>query len=199
MATAPPTSDQMHQSALHRQVSSGLDGSLFFRCPSADNLHSWLESVGTRDVLEKYIMRFVRSRNGKSFMDCIAVDQESGPDRAEAEAGSFTRSDWVAAVYGRNDIQGVLRNRCKRHIVVWEAVIFLEQNGLKASLQADRDDSWSMAGEDSLHSWQDFGCACVGEKGSVTNGYNIEEQQEMGRSGARQLARGGICRTGFQR
>mmetsp|Transcript_22570 Transcript_22570/g.32245 ORF Transcript_22570/g.32245 Transcript_22570/m.32245 type:complete len:312 (-) Transcript_22570:282-1217(-) len=43
---------------------------------SADNLHSWMQSVGTCEVLEKYIMQFVRARNGKSFVDCIANDHD---------------------------------------------------------------------------------------------------------------------------
>ncbi len=49
---------------------------------SADNLQTcWLQSVGTCDmlvlVLDKYIMRFVRSRNGNSFVDCVvAGDQD---------------------------------------------------------------------------------------------------------------------------
>ena len=42
---------------------------------SADDLQTWLQSVGTCDVLEKYIMRFVRSRNGKTrFVECVSGD-----------------------------------------------------------------------------------------------------------------------------
>ena len=43
---------------------------------SADNLQTWLQSVGTCDVLEEYIMRFVRSRNGKRFVECVSGDQD---------------------------------------------------------------------------------------------------------------------------
>eukprot|EP00574_Skeletonema_japonicum_P012224 CAMPEP_0201715758 /NCGR_PEP_ID=MMETSP0593-20130828/1879_1 /ASSEMBLY_ACC=CAM_ASM_000672 /TAXON_ID=267983 /ORGANISM="Skeletonema japonicum, Strain CCMP2506" /LENGTH=99 /DNA_ID=CAMNT_0048205351 /DNA_START=30 /DNA_END=326 /DNA_ORIENTATION=+ len=45
---------------------------------SADYLQTWLQSVGmgTCDVLEEYIMRFVRSRNNKSFMKCVSGDQD---------------------------------------------------------------------------------------------------------------------------
>lgn len=38
---------------------------------SANNLESWLTSVGTCDLLVEYIMMFVRSRNSKRFQDCI--------------------------------------------------------------------------------------------------------------------------------
>jgi len=43
---------------------------------SADHLHYWLQSVGTCDVLEKYIMRFVRARDGKSVMVCISGNHD---------------------------------------------------------------------------------------------------------------------------
>jgi len=43
---------------------------------SADNLHSWLRSEGTCEVLEEHIMRYVRSRNSQSFKDCIAGDRD---------------------------------------------------------------------------------------------------------------------------
>ncbi len=47
---------------------------------STDNLQSWLQSVGTCecDVLEKHIMRFVRSWNGKRFVfvECVSGDQD---------------------------------------------------------------------------------------------------------------------------
>mmetsp|Transcript_4988 Transcript_4988/g.7275 ORF Transcript_4988/g.7275 Transcript_4988/m.7275 type:complete len:109 (+) Transcript_4988:3-329(+) len=35
---------------------------------SADNLHSWLRSVDTCEVLEVHIMRFVRSMNSERFL-----------------------------------------------------------------------------------------------------------------------------------
>ncbi len=43
---------------------------------SADNLQSWLQSVGTSDILEEYIMEFVRSRNSKSFLECVAGSRD---------------------------------------------------------------------------------------------------------------------------
>lgn len=43
---------------------------------SADNLQSWLQSVGTSDILEEYIMEFVRSRNNKSFLECVTGSRD---------------------------------------------------------------------------------------------------------------------------
>jgi len=43
---------------------------------SADNLHSWLRSVDTCEVLEVHIMRFVSSRNSERFIDCIAGNRD---------------------------------------------------------------------------------------------------------------------------
>lgn len=39
---------------------------------SADNLEKWLRSVGTDPTLEECIMAFVRSRDAKSFSQCVA-------------------------------------------------------------------------------------------------------------------------------
>eukprot|EP00986_Skeletonema_menzelii_P008410 scaffold3522_cov144-Skeletonema_menzelii.AAC.6 len=47
---------------------------------SANNLESWLKSVGTCELLEEYIMKFVRSsRNSKSFQDCIGGTRTRDP------------------------------------------------------------------------------------------------------------------------
>jgi len=100
---------------------------------SADNLHSRLQSVGTCDALEKYIMRFVRSRNGKTF--CGLHCRRSGPD--SEEVGPFTRSDWMKANHGRNDI---LRSFLRYHIVVWGELSFWSKMGPKSLYQADGDD-----------------------------------------------------------
>ncbi len=47
-----------------------------FTCQRIISRQTWLQSVGTCDVLEKYIMRFVRSRNGKRFVECVSGDQD---------------------------------------------------------------------------------------------------------------------------
>jgi len=43
---------------------------------SADNLNSWLRSVGTCEALEKCIMLYVKSRNLQRCMDCTAGDND---------------------------------------------------------------------------------------------------------------------------
>ncbi len=79
---------------------------------SADNLHSRLQSVGTCDALEKYIMRFARSRNGKSFVIALpAIRTRSWRSWPVHKIRLGGGESWK-----RNDI---LRSTVRYHIVVW--------------------------------------------------------------------------------
>ena len=72
---------------------------------SADNLQTWLQSVGTCDMLEKYIIYAICEVSEWQKVCGVCV-WRLGPD--SEEIGSFSRPNWMEAVHGRYDIQGVL-------------------------------------------------------------------------------------------
>eukprot|EP00574_Skeletonema_japonicum_P000613 CAMPEP_0201741108 /NCGR_PEP_ID=MMETSP0593-20130828/46645_1 /ASSEMBLY_ACC=CAM_ASM_000672 /TAXON_ID=267983 /ORGANISM="Skeletonema japonicum, Strain CCMP2506" /LENGTH=183 /DNA_ID=CAMNT_0048235435 /DNA_START=542 /DNA_END=1095 /DNA_ORIENTATION=- len=178
---------------------------------SADNLHSRLQSVGTCDALEKYIMRFVRSRNGKTF--CGLHCRRSGPD--SEEVGPFTRSDWMKANHGRNDIlrsfldttsssEGSYLSGAKwdqspciklmemthSQWLVRNFLIHDKMSGMlalegKEELQiAIEEQQESMAGEELLDTDKMSGMLALEGKEELQ--IAIEEQQEMGLKGLRE-------------
>ena len=83
----------------------------------------------------------------KSFMDCTAGDH----DPILQTIGMYTRSDRMAAVYGRNDIQGVLCDSRDTSSSGGQ-LSFGRKMGTELLNQADGDDPWTVAGEEFLDS-----------------------------------------------